>query len=163
MKAMTVTGPVDAEQLGVTLPHEHILIDIRNQYTESEDPAKAQTGRQKVSIRHLGDLRRNPYALKDNLVLDDVDLAVKELAFFKKAGGNTIIDCTPIGAGRDARKIREIAEKTDLNIVVGCGYYTGDTHPEELERRSTEEIAEEMIGDFLEGIDGTDIKAGMLA
>ena len=32
VKAMTVTGPVDADKLCVTLPHEHILIDIRNQY-----------------------------------------------------------------------------------------------------------------------------------
>ena len=38
---MTVTGPVDADQLGVTLPREHILIDIRDQYTESEDRTKA--------------------------------------------------------------------------------------------------------------------------
>ena len=162
VKAMTVTGPVDADQLGVTLPHEHILIDIRNQYTEPEDRTKAETGRQKVSMKHLGSLRRNPYALWDNLVLGDVKLAVDELTSFKEARARTIIDCTPIGAGRDVPKIRDIAEQVDLNIIVGCGYYTGDTHPDGLDERTIEEIAEEMIGDFREGIDGTGIKAGIV-
>ncbi|MDD9989522.1 MAG: hypothetical protein OXQ31_24865 [Spirochaetaceae bacterium] len=40
MNAMTVTGPVDADQLGVTLPHEHILIDILNQWLLAGNPAR---------------------------------------------------------------------------------------------------------------------------
>ena len=159
---MTVTGPVDAESLGVTLSHEHILIDIRNQFRESDDAKKARLGCQDVSMSHLGLLRRNPYALKDNLILDDVRLAVEELAYFKAAGGGTVIDCTPVGAGRDAKRIHAIAEQSGLNIIVGCGYYTNDTHPPELADKSVEEIADEMISDLAVGIDDTEIKAGMV-
>lgn len=40
VNATTVTGPVDADQLGVTLPHEHILIDILNQWLLADNPAR---------------------------------------------------------------------------------------------------------------------------
>ena len=159
---MTVTGPIEVESLGVTLPHEHILIDIRNQFSESDDAEKARVGRQNVSMSHLGILRRNPYALKDNLVFEDVRLAAEELAYFENAGGRTVIDCTPVGAGRDAERIRAIAELSGLNIIVGCGYYTNDTHPSEVESLSVDEIAQVMIRDLTEGIDDTGVKAGMV-
>lgn len=40
MGVKAMTGPVDADQLGVTLPHEHILIDIRNQWLLPDNPAR---------------------------------------------------------------------------------------------------------------------------
>lgn len=160
--AMTVKGPVDTNALGITLPHEHIFIDIRNQYTEADNPEKAAVGRESVSMPRLGMLRRDPYALRDNLVIDDVELAFEELGFFKAAGGKTVIDCTSVGAGRDIGRLQEVAERTGLNIIAGCGYYTGDTHPPELADFSSEEIAAGMTKDLTEGIDNTGIKAGMI-
>ena len=29
---MTVRGPVDADELGVTLPHEHVFLDLTREY-----------------------------------------------------------------------------------------------------------------------------------
>ena len=67
MSIMTVLGPVEADSIGITLPHEHIFIDIRNQFTEFSDPEKARLSREEVSAENVEALRRNPYAIKDNL------------------------------------------------------------------------------------------------
>lgn len=40
MDMMTVTGPAARDQLGIILPHEHLFIDLRNQFTEFQDPEK---------------------------------------------------------------------------------------------------------------------------
>lgn len=162
MPAMTVLGPVADADLGLILPHEHLLLDLRNQYTEPTDPEKSRIGREKISMSYLGLLRRNPYALKENLLLDDVDIAVDEIMYFKNAGGSTVVDCTSIGIHRDPVKLREVAKRTGLNIIAGCGYYTQDTHPSDMEERSVEDIADEMIRDLTEGIGDTGICAGVI-
>lgn len=162
MSIMTVTGSIEVDQMGVTLPHEHLFIDLRNQFSEFSDPEKKQISEQKVNIKNLGRLRLNPYAVKDNLLLDDIELATEEVLYFKNAGGQTIVDCTCIGIKRDAKKLYELSQRTGINIVAGSGYYTQDTHPEEMAHWSPEEIAEQIVRDFTEGIDGTRIKAGVI-
>lgn len=162
MEVMTVTGPIDADTLGITLSHEHLLLDLRNQFTEFDDPEKRRMSRQPLRMDNLGAVRRNPYAIKDNLLLDDVDLAVREAEFFKALGGRTIVDCTSVGIHRDAEKLRQVATRTGLNVLAGCGYYTCDTHPPEMDTWSAEEIARQIIEDLTVGIDNTDIKAGLI-
>ena len=78
----------------------------------------------------------------DNLVLDDLDLAVEEIAMFQAAGGRTVVDCTSVGIHRDPRRLLAIAQRTGLNVIAGCGYYTQDTHPPEMTRWSIDTIAE---------------------
>lgn len=160
-EVMTVTGPVPADQLGIVLPHEHLFIDLRNQFREPASEVQRRLALEPVCMRFLGLLRNNPYALLDNLVLDDVPTAVQEAEAFKEVGGRTIVDCTSIGIGRDAMKLREVALRTSLNIVAGSGHYTYDTHPAGMDDSSSEEIADAMLRDLLVGIDGTDIRAGI--
>ena len=162
MSIMTVTGPVELDQMGITLPHEHLFLDLRNQFTEFSDPEKKRISEQKVNIKNLGRLRLNPYAVKDNLLIDDMGIVVEEVLYFKNAGGQTIVDCTSIGIRRDAEKLYKLARSTGVNIIAGSGYYTQDTHPEEMARWSAEEIAEQIVRDFTEGIDGSGIKAGVI-
>jgi len=162
MSVMTVLGPVAAEDLGVVLPHEHLLIDLRNQFVPFGDPEKDRVSRQKVSVRNLGRLRRNPYAVRDNLVLDEIDVIEAELLAFKDLGGQTVVECTSVGIGRNARALRALAERTGLHVIGGCGYYTQDTHPPELRLASTEDIATRMLVDLTEGMDGTAIRAGVI-
>ena len=161
MDLMTVTGPVARDQLGIILPHEHLFIDLRNQFTEFTDQEKRRLSEEPVNIRNLGALRSNPYALKDNLVLDDLDRATEEVEHFRQAGGRTIVDCTSLGIGRDMVRLSELAQRTGLNIVAGCGYYTHDTHPATMDQWSVEKLADEMLADMLEGVDGTGIRAGV--
>ncbi|HEY3415563.1 MAG TPA: phosphotriesterase-related protein [Armatimonadota bacterium] len=162
MSVMSVTGPISVEALGITLPHEHLFIDLRNQYTEPADPGMRRLGRQKVRMSNLGLLRRNPYALADNLLLDDPAVIRQEVRRFKRAGGRTIVDCTSLGIHRDAHKLLELAQATGVQIIAGTGYYTADTHPAAMNDWTAEEIAGQMIADLTVGIDGTPVRAGVI-
>src|SRR5690606_22378632 len=132
MSVQTVTGVIEAADMGMTLPHEHMFIDLRNQFTPFDDEEKDAISRQQVNINNLGRLRLNPYAIQDNLVLDDMEVAVKETLLFKGAGGETIVDCTSVGIKRQPEKLKELSLRTGVNIIAGSGYYTQDTHPPEM-------------------------------
>ena len=162
MHVMSVTGPVSVESLGVVLPHEHLFLDLRNQFSEFADPEKRSISEQNVDIHNLGELRLNPYAVRDNLLIDDLDMIVDEVLQFKQRGGTAIVECTSVGIHRDVTKLREVAERTGVTVIAGCGYYTHDTHPADMDRWSSEDIAQQMVCDLTEGIDGTDIKAGVM-
>ena len=162
MPVMTVLGPVRADSLGITLVHEHLLIDLRNQFSEFTDPQRRRISREKLCLANSGIVRRNPYAIKDNLVLDNLSLAAKELMEFKRAGGETVVDCTNIGIGRFPTRLRKLSRRTGLNIVAGCGYYTRDTHPAALRCWPAERLADEMVRDLTRGIGRTGIRAGVI-
>jgi phosphotriesterase-related protein len=162
MPVMTVTGPIPDDALGVVSPHEHVLVDIRNQFTEFTAASRRAISQQPVQMSNLDVLSRNPYAVKDNLVLDDVAVAEDELLRFKRAGGDTIVDATSIGIGRDPEALFGISRAVGVNIIAGCGYYTADTHPGDMDDKTVEQIAAEILRDLTQGIDGTSIRAGVI-
>ncbi|MBR5586987.1 MAG: phosphotriesterase-related protein, partial [Clostridia bacterium] len=139
----SVTGELSRKDLGIITPHEHIFINLSAFFDERplrdiENPAE-----EKVKMEHLGQLSRDPYALKDNLKMDDYETQKKEILRFKKAGGTTMVDATMPGIGRDPEMLKKISEETGINVIMGTGYYVGSTHPDGLEKMSEEEIAEE--------------------
>ena len=78
---MTVTGPISADQLGYTLMHEHLFLDLtKDTWT-------------------------------NNNFLSDPDLTAIELARYKQAGGVTLVDQTNRGLGQDPRAVRQMAER----------------------------------------------------
>jgi phosphotriesterase-related protein len=162
LSVITVRGEIDSKDLGIADPHNHLLCDIRSQFTELSQVTKKALSDEKISIEKLGVLSRNPYAIKDNLWINDEKLAEEELLHFKKAGGNTFVDATPRDIGRDPEALRNIAASTGINIVAGCGYYTHDTHPDDLSTRTAQSIADEMTADIKKGMNGTKIKAGII-
>jgi phosphotriesterase-related protein len=159
---ITVRGDVDPSSVGVVSPHEHIIVDIRNQFTEPENRIGGRRNRERVSIKNLDVLSRDPYAVKDNLVLDNLRIARRELLRFKDAGGEGLVDATPVGIGRNPLALKKIAEATGLHIVAGCGYYTADTHPADMSERSIEQIESEIVADIQTGIGQTGIHAGVI-
>lgn len=162
MSVMTALGPVESDKLGIVLPHEHIFIDLRNQFSESEEISKKILADQQVNIYNLGVLKRNPYAIKDNLLLSDFELAEKELKEFKKAGGKTIVDHTSRGLSREPYLLKSLAVTTGLNIIVGSGYYTYDTHPKDMSKKNVEELTDEILKDLTIGIKKSGIRAGII-
>ncbi len=56
-----------------------------------------------VRIEIIGELRMNPYMNRDNVSLDDSDLALSELKMFQALGGHTVVDPTNFGIGREPR------------------------------------------------------------
>ncbi len=162
MPVMTVTGLIEDDALGIVSPHEHVLIDIRNQFTEFTAASRRAISEQPVQMSNLDALSRNPYAVKDNLVLNDVAVAEDELLRFKRAGGDTIVDATSIGIGRDPEALHGISRAVGVNIIAGCGYYTADTHPRDMDDKTVEQIVAEILRDLNQGIDGTSIRAGVI-
>ena len=155
----TVLGEIPAAQLGTTLVHEHLLVDIRCNWRPDDDPAIAF---RPVTPERLGRIRANPFACRDNLSVDEPHVLAEELRRYRDAGGDSIVDATPPGLGRDARVLEWLEAESGVNIVAGCGFYIEATHPDGLHRRPVEDIAGEMIRDLTEGMDGTDIKAGVI-
>ena len=151
MTIQTVLGPMDSSQLGVIAPHEHFFIDTTFEaQTPKDEEALALFG-SKVSIHNIDVLRRNPFLVKDNMVLEDLDTAVYEVSRFKKAGGDTIVDLTNIGIKRDLSKIREVSRRTGVNVIAGCGLYTGLTVPEPYASMTDEKLAQWMIREIRDG------------
>lgn len=160
MKVQSVCGELCREELGTVTTHEHVLLDLTAFYQALPVEGIADPSTQKVEMCNLGILSRDCYALKDNLLLDNEEVAIDELSFFKKAGGDTVVDASLPGIGRDPAALCRISEKTGLNIVMGTGFYVGETHPKTLDTMTDAEIAELMVKELTEGVDG--IPAGYI-
>ena len=113
---------------------------------------------------HIGCIANDLLCIFKDKWLDKKELAefaAKILKSLKKQYGvGLFVDGTPIDLGRDVFLIREVSEKADIPIVVSSGLY----HFPSLytSGRSETEIASWFIKEFEEGIEGTDIKPGIL-
>lgn len=163
MKQVTsVLGPVNYDNLGVTLMHEHLFTDIRCWWEQPRNEEEKEASDQPISLSNLGLFRREPFLSREALVMDSLDTAIHEVLFFKRAGGGTIVDVTPEGIGRNPLWLQKVARATKLNIVCGCGYYLASTHPATVAAKSKKRLAEELIGDLMEGIGETGVRAGII-
>jgi predicted metal-dependent phosphotriesterase family hydrolase len=132
---MTVLGPIDPASLGFTLPHEHTQIalwQIPGRYDYWE-------------------------------LTRDEPVILRELAQFREAGGFSLCDLTLDGVGRDPRWLASLALQSGLNIVMGGGWYRNPYYPaeERLDRRMTDEIAEQLVAEATVGVRDTGIKVGI--
>ena len=159
---MTVLGPIDGAQLGVTLMHEHLLIDVSYKWQPPVEVTLRALAEQPISLANLGHLRRNIGAVKANFRLDDVDVAAAEALAFKREGGATIVDVSPPGIGRDPRGLRAIAAQSGVQVVTCTGFYLARSHPAHVAPASVEALADEMIGEIREGIGDTGIRPGII-
>lgn len=74
MKVRTVCGDISGEQLGITLPHEHLLIDLTSRVIEPPtDPYMRSIATRPVDCTIVLDLQRNPMMSSDSLCLADVE------------------------------------------------------------------------------------------
>ena len=128
-----VLGPIDTQDLGFTLMHEHIMIanwSMRQAFADWVD------------------------------VEEIIDYASGELRKAKEVGVRTVCDLTPINLGRDIHVIREAAARAEVNVIASTGLYY---HEEPwLAAWPPEKLVEWLIRDITDGIQGTDIKAGLI-
>lgn len=129
---VTVKGPIEPDELGVTMSHEHIMCDIS---------------------QHSG---------KEDNLLDDIDLASKEVAFFHEAGGKSLVDVTTDDIGRDAGALAMISDKTGVNIVTCTGYYAEELYPDYVHNMDIGELAAHMIDEAVNGIGETGVRPGII-
>lgn len=155
----TVLGDIPAASLGRTLIHEHLISSLAAYWTPEAAPALASA---RVSLTTLSQVRLHAFSVRDNLVLDDIDGAVRELGEFRSAGGASVVDVTSLGIGRDIRATEMVARRSGVNVIAGCGYYIRPTHPRGLEDRTEVSISAELVEEITVGIAGTGIRAGVL-
>jgi predicted metal-dependent phosphotriesterase family hydrolase len=128
----SVTGPVAVDDLGVVMAHEHTFIDLLREY-------------------------------RGNGLINDPELVAAELARYRAVGGTTIVDCTSRGLRPDPLLTRRVAEQSGVTIIMGTGFYRRPYLDEDwFAERSVDEVAEVIIGDIRDGIDGTDVRAGVI-
>ena len=140
-KVMTVLGPIAVDKIGVTLMHEHILLDASSWWKRPCCGSEIALAERPIDVSMLGELRMNPFLNRDNCQLLDVDAAIAELMLFVELGGQTVVDPTNLGIGRDPRALQRISRRTGLNIVMGAGFYLEPSHPDYIKRMAVDEIA----------------------
>ena len=84
----TVDGPVAPDELGFTLTHEHVFLEMWA--TDGQG--------------YVGQTR-------------DEDVLAAELTALPRRGGSCLVDQTPGGAGRDPLGLRRMSARTGLKLV----------------------------------------------
>ena len=161
-EAQTVLGPVAANDLGITMVHEHLLIDLTCLFMQPEEAGERGRSREPVTLDNLAWVRRNWNSSLDNLRLDDERLAIEEASQLKLAGGSTLVEVSNIGLARDPAGLQRIARATGLNVVMGAGYYVDVAHPPGMDDKTEAEIEEEIVNDVTVGVGPFSVKAGII-
>ena len=135
-RVMTVSGPIPPERVGFTLPHEH-------------------TG---IHLWHVPD-RWDYWELTP-----DEETVGDELRDFRRRGGSTLVDLTLPGVGRDPDRLRRLATRTGVQVVMGTGWYREAYYPAEalIDRRGVDDLAAELVREFTDGVAGTGVHPGIL-
>ncbi len=156
----TVLGPVPIANLGITLTHEHVLIDlVRVAYTPPTHPLATHVD-DPVSLDNLWWIRRDWASSRDNLRLDQATTAVVELRRFRGAGGGSIVDATPRALGSDPRVLAKVSQESGVHIIRGTGFYVAKAHPRQFGDADRAEVRELILHDLLEGEAG--IRSGVI-
>jgi phosphotriesterase-related protein len=157
----TVLGPVEVEEIGITLPHEHLLVDLVLPYFEpSGHPDVDALAPFTAAMREPALANFNVFA--DNLRLDDGDTIVAELEPFTAAGGSTVVELSSVDIGRNPSGLRDISRRAGVHVVMGCGYYIDRSQPPSARAASMDEIAQEMVADLRQGPGDTRVRAGII-
>ncbi|MDA1189163.1 MAG: hypothetical protein O2854_05735 [Chloroflexi bacterium] len=161
-KVQTVLGPVAPSGLGITMMHEHLVLDITCYIQQAEEASNRSYRDKPVSMDWLGNFNALFSYNMENMRLLDEKAAVEEVLKFKYAGGGTVVDTTSRNIGRDPLAQARISRATGLNVVMGGSYYVAIAHPAEIERMNEKEIAEVIIRDVTVGVGDTGVKSGII-
>lgn len=159
----TVLGPVDPAELGPTLMHEHIFLDIRRP-AHTPNPRTGEwdaAGDAPLELATLAAARRGRVSA-ENDILGDEALMLAEVSDFVQQGGGTMVEVTPSGVGRDPRALARLSRASGLHLVMGAGWYQKDLHPAGFADRSVEELTAEIVADLVLGAEGTGVRAGII-
>jgi phosphotriesterase-related protein len=131
----TITGPVEAKNTGLILPHEHIFVDLRGPSAPNYAQAQAE---------------------------DVIQLMQPTLEAAWSAGVTTLVECTPPGVGRNVDILRRVTEITPIHILTPTGVYRDAFTPLAIRNLNAEALAQIWIRELTEGIDETSVRAGFI-
>lgn len=135
---ITVNGPIEVNQLGTTLIHEHFLVD----FIGADKTTDQRWNRDAVLKKVL------PYLLEA-----------------KKAGVKSVFDCTPAFLGRDVKLLQMLSAQSGLHIITNTGYYGAVDNkylPPHAFTETAEQLAARWIKEAKNGIDGAGIRPGFI-
>ncbi len=151
-KIITVLGSIESSQLGIVLPHEHLLLHVNDTiFLDNPD----------LAIIRLKDFMTHP--------LNNLDM-------LKKYPNRTIVELSSRGLRWEntsqkpqffqqmsySEALAEISKQSGVNVVMGSSYYRENWHPADIKSKSIEQLEEEIINDISSGVDNTTIKAGII-
>ena len=128
----TVLGKVNVEELGITLYHEH------------------------MGMKPGSEEKFLPYTF------DDPDKIADELTLFKNAGGGAFVEMSPLNFGRNVHTYAEISRKTGVHVICCTGFHKKQFIPDWVYERNDFEIESNLLKEINNGINGTDVKAGVV-
>ena len=127
-----VLGDIDAVSLGVCYPHEHLL---------GRPPG------------HLAE---------PDFMLDSEEAAIREMNWFREAGGRSLVEMSTPDYGRDAAGLRRVSQASGVQIICATGYNKEKLSKPFLENASVAELTHRCIQEVNQGIDSTGIRAGVI-
>ena len=140
----TLTGDIAPEKLGTTYAHDHLFC-IPPLWKE-----KGQT----------------------DLLIDDIESTIKDVALFTAAGGQSVYDATAIDYGRDPKALETISKRTGINIIATAGFNKAIMWPAQMpgqnctfqqwvDARSRDQIRQHVVDELTVGMDGTGLRGGV--
>jgi phosphotriesterase-related protein len=135
---MTVKGPLPASEIGMSLSHEHVLVD----FIGADSTGYHRWDKEKVINKVL------PY-----------------LSEIREYQVSTLMECTPAYLGRDPWILETLSEQTGLHIITNTGFYGAHNNlfiPAKYHALSAEEIAQIWVDEFENGIDGSGVRPGFI-
>lgn len=162
MTVVTVLGEVEASDLGVVLPHEHLIGNATGQWRVPDTREEVLEALRPVAPEMYARSRQEPFFYRSILQTLDPLATIGELQPFIDAGGRTVIDLSPPGFGRDAVALKAIAVVTGLNVIMGCGEYVDAAHSGYVAVCSMEQIRDVMLAEINDGVGKTGIRPGVI-
>jgi phosphotriesterase-related protein len=135
---MTVLGLIRPDEMGVTLTHEHVLVDFIGADKISRDRYRTDDAFAKI-LPHLKQVR--------------------------ELGGRTLLECTPAYLGRDPVLLQRLAKAGGLHLLTNTGYYGAADNkflPGHAFTESADQLAGRWLKEWREGIDGTKVRPGFI-
>lgn len=151
----TVLGDVSQDAVGPALLHEHVLFNIvpPNRTGNCDAPIE-------MADRWQIDYRSNECVA--NALQTDADIATQELRHFATDGGSLIVDQSVYGLARDPSGLAEASRQSGVHVVAAAGTYVEPYVPANILSLPTDALADRFTAEVTDGLDGTQIRAGII-
>src|SRR5690606_32558764 len=146
-------------ELGPTLMHEHVFIDLTPPPLRLSPPPVQE---EEINLCNCFGIAYGQKPFMRNYRLDETEVAIAELMEMKAAGGRALVDLTVGGLNPEPDRLVEVARATGVHLVMGCGHYVNDYQHPANHARTADDFAREMIEQITVGAWDTNVRAGII-
>jgi phosphotriesterase-related protein len=150
----TATGDTDAAELGITLAHEHLFINLMRERRGDGLLNDPELMAEELSV----------YAAQGGRTV--WDLTTAELTPGSTTDADPRFTASAPGDTRAAENVLAVArlsETTGVNVVLGTGHYRDPFLDRDLiDRATVQELSESIVRDLREGFPGTNVRAAII-